>query len=349
MLLAACAPQETPAGPAPGEAAASSFSGTDTNLAPSQLEALVARIALYPDNLLAIALPTATQPQQLVDAQRFLAERRTNPALQPEKSWDPSVVALLNYPEALALMTADLKWLLQLGTSVVNQQAGVMDAIQSFRRKALAAGHLRSDDKRIVSVRPGPPGGPEVVVIDPADPQAIQVPSYDPAAVVVSATPTAPAYPYYWSAPYPYYYDPAAPYYMGAFFGTAIGFGCDWDDHDIYYGDVNVDAIRATLKERIEARRNSGLADQIRRNPENVWRADRDGLERAQGGAAFRTALQERGAGSRGAGNRAPAGGAFSGIDRGAAASRFGARGAGSLGGFRGGGFRGGGGRGGRR
>src|SRR4051812_5680603 len=88
----------------------------DTTLSPAQLETLVGRVALYPDDLLALVLPASTQPLQVVEAQRLLEQRKTNPSLQPPKTWDPSIVALLNYPEALATMSADPVWLQQLGT-----------------------------------------------------------------------------------------------------------------------------------------------------------------------------------------------------------------------------------------
>jgi Protein of unknown function (DUF3300) len=389
-LLAACAsdvPPATSVAPTSTGAAAVSFSGTDTNLTPAQLETLVSPVALYPDDLLALVLPASTQPLQVVEAQRFLEQRKTNPSLQPQKTSDPSVVALLNYPEALARMTADLTWLQQFGTSVVNQQAGVMDAVQAFRKKTLDAGNLKSDDKQKVAVQADSSGAPQVIVIEPANPQVIYVPTYEPTTIVYAAAPGYP-HPYYWSAPYPYYYSPAAPFFLGTYFGIAIGFGCAWDDHDIYHGDINVENVninREEVRERLDNRQNSNLANQIRRNPENVWRPDRSGLSQAQASASSRSALQQSGAGGRGTGvgagdsagaaalsarapgdatsrlgrqdladptprgnvgvdrsYRASSSGAFAGIDRGAAVSRYSARGAGSMGG----GFRGGGGRG---
>jgi hypothetical protein len=213
-----------------------------------------------------------------------------------------------------------------------------MDAVQSFRRKAFDAGNLKSDDKQLVSLRSGVSGAPDVIVIESADPETVHVPIYEASNAIHPGAP----YPYSWSAPYPYYYDSWAPYYVGAFYGALIGFGCDWDDDDIYRGDID----REKVKQRIEDRRNSNMAEQIRRNPENRWRADRSGLERARAsGGAARAAVQQRTASgaTRGA-DHALSSGAFSGIDRGAAASRFSARGAGSLGAARAGGFRGGGG-----
>jgi hypothetical protein len=343
-LLVACAketatPPTTSAPPSP--AAAESFSGTDKNLSAAQLEALVGPVALYPDDLLALVLPASTQPQQVVDAKRFLEQRKTNASLEPPKTWDPSVIALLNYPDALNRMSADFTWLQQLGTSVVDQQAAVMDAVQSFRRKVLEAGNLKSDDKQNISVKPGGAGASQVVVIEPASPQAIYVPTYQPTSVTYAASPDY-VYPYYWSAPYPYYYNPAATFYMGTFVGTSIGFGCSWHDHDIYRGDINVENVnvnninRERANARTESAQNSNLANEIRQNPENVWRPDPAAVSRTQ--ASGSSAAAARGATARANLNTAAASGAFSGVNRGAVASAYSARGARSMGG----GFRGG-------
>src|SRR5262249_27163035 len=105
-LQVACSPEApSPAttGPAP-TAPAPPFSGTNPNLAPGPLEPLVSRVALSPDDLLALVFPASTQPLQVVEAQRFLEQRTANPSVPPARTWDPSVIALLNYPEALALM-----------------------------------------------------------------------------------------------------------------------------------------------------------------------------------------------------------------------------------------------------
>jgi hypothetical protein len=205
----ACAPSAPPStGPAAASpaaqgaqptvaASATTFSGSDENLSPEQLETLVSRVALYPDDLLALVLPASTQPLQIVEAARLLEKRKTDPKLQPPKTWDPSVVGLLNYPEVVALMNSDLTWTQQLGTSVITQQAAVMDAIQSFRRNVYEAGNLKSDDKQKVTVEG------QTVVIQPADPQVVYVPSYNPQTVVYAYPP-----PYYiYSPPYPYYYQ----------------------------------------------------------------------------------------------------------------------------------------------
>src|SRR5690606_34887888 len=119
-------------------------------LSSSELERLVGPIALYPDDLIAIVLPAATYPLQIVQAARLLEERERNPGLAPDDSWDDSVVALLNYPEVVELLNNDLDWTWQLGEAVLAQHSDVIDAIQDFRDRAYAAGNLRTDERQIV-------------------------------------------------------------------------------------------------------------------------------------------------------------------------------------------------------
>jgi uncharacterized protein DUF3300 len=194
------APRTTAASATPGTSQASvpspggttnSLSGTEANLSPQRLQALVGRIAIYPDDLLGLVLTASTQPLEIVEAQRFLETLKTHPAAKPSKSWDPSVIALLNYPDVVKLMDADLTWTEQLGTSVIDQRAALLDAIQSFRRQAYNAGNLRSNDKETVTFSTDgaaqDQSQDETISISPAGPQVIYVPIYDPAAVVAPA------------------------------------------------------------------------------------------------------------------------------------------------------------------
>ncbi|MDH5620092.1 MAG: DUF3300 domain-containing protein, partial [Gammaproteobacteria bacterium] len=75
-----------------------------------ELEELVGPVALYPDDLLAIILPAAAYPQQIIDAGRFLEDLENDASLKPDPLWDDAVVALLNYPEVVELMNDDIDW-----------------------------------------------------------------------------------------------------------------------------------------------------------------------------------------------------------------------------------------------
>ena len=199
-------------------------------LGPDELRKLVAPVALYPDDLLAIVLPAATSPLQIVQAQRFLDKSKSDKNLKPDEEWDPSVLALLNYPEVIAKMNADLTWTEDLGNAVIDQQSDVMDMIQQVRAEASAAGYLKSDDKQVVVHET------ETIIIQPADPEYIYVPDYDPEIVYVQHYSSYPPY-YYYPTPYPYYYNPAAVFWTGAFIGAAFSYGFDWGGNDI---DINV-------------------------------------------------------------------------------------------------------------
>src|SRR5262245_6902384 len=196
-----------------------------TVLSPDEIRKLVAPVALYPDDLLALVLPASTNPLQIVQAQRFLEKQATDKNLKPDENWDPSVLALLNYPEVIAKMNDDLDWTENLGNAVIDQQSDVMGMIQQIRTEAQAGGYLKSDDKQVVVQEK------ETIIIQSASPDVIYVPSYNPQVVYVQDYHSYP--PPYYSPPYPYYYSPGAAFFTGMFVGAAFSYGFDWGDNDI--------------------------------------------------------------------------------------------------------------------
>jgi hypothetical protein len=132
-----------------------------------QLEELVGPIALYPDNLLSVVLDAAGYPLQLVQAERFLDNFENDSELNPDESWDESVVALLNYPELVELLNEDLDWTETLGYAFIDQQTELFDAVQNFRKRAYAAGNLKSDEYQKV-VLDG-----FIIKIEPTEPDVI--------------------------------------------------------------------------------------------------------------------------------------------------------------------------------
>lgn len=195
------------------------------------LETLVAPVALYPDDLLSIVLPASTYPLQIVQAARFLDELKADPDLKPPADWDDAVVALLNYPEVVRMMDADLDWTWKLGEAVLNQEEDVVTAVAGFRAKAHDAGNLKTDERQIVEVKD------EVVEIRPADPEVIYVPYYEPARVIVYQS--TPAY-YYYPQPRPVYYYPYPVDYgfaSGYFWGVSSAYAIGWTSHHVYVHD----------------------------------------------------------------------------------------------------------------
>ena len=211
-----------------------------------ELDKLVGPIALYPDDLVGLILPASTFPVEIVQADRYLDKRKADPKLPVDDKWDDSVKSLLNYPEVVKKMSDDLDWTTALGEAVVTDQSAVIEAVQVFRRKAQGTGNLKSDDKQVVRVEK------EIVYIEPADPQVIYVPQYNPTTVVTYGVP----YWGYYPTAYPVYYypyPPGAALARGVVWGAAIGaawgggrYGC--------CGDVNINVDRNTNIDRSTSR-----------------------------------------------------------------------------------------------
>lgn len=143
-----------------------------------ELDQMLAPIALYPDTVLSHVLIAATYPIEVVQAARWT---RQNPDLRGERAvdavtgqdWDPSVMALVAFPELLGRMDADLDWTQRLGDAFLIQEGEVLDSIQRLRAQAYQAGHLKSSEQvRVIRER-------EVIYIEPPRRQVVYVPVYD--------------------------------------------------------------------------------------------------------------------------------------------------------------------------
>ena len=192
-------------------------------LAPNQLDGLVAPLALYPDPLISQVLVASTYPLEVVEAYQWLQRNPglTGPALTQAaaaQNWDPSVQALVMFPDVLKRLNEDVSWTTNLGNAFLNQQADVMSAIQRMRVSAQQSGRLVSTPQQQV-INTTDAGQP-VVQIVPTNPEVIYVPVYDP----------------YWVWGPPIYYPYARwwypPVHTGLFFGVGIGvgafFGAGW-------------------------------------------------------------------------------------------------------------------------
>ena len=155
-------------------------------LAPQQLDDLVAPVALYPDPLLGQVLVAATYPVELMEAEQWL-QANSNLQGQPlidaaqQQSWDASVQALVAMPDVLARLTQDIRWTTDLGNAFLAQQADVMSAVQRMRMRAQGRGYLRSSPQQTVTTQNQ--GGQAAVQIEPAIPQLMYVPVYNPYSV----------------------------------------------------------------------------------------------------------------------------------------------------------------------
>ncbi len=195
---------------------------------PEELEQLVGPFALQPDDLLAIILPASTYPLEIVLAVRFLDQLETDSRLQPDESWDESVIALLNYPEILRMMNERIELTWQLGEAVISQQNDVLTAIETFRNRALTAGNLTSDEYQNVVVTE------DSIEITPVDEKVVYVPYYIVEEVVVEQP--VPVYHYY-PTPRPVYYYPYPAGYRfsaGYFWGVMTAFSIHWSDYYLH-------------------------------------------------------------------------------------------------------------------
>ncbi|MBN8596760.1 MAG: DUF3300 domain-containing protein [Planctomycetes bacterium] len=222
---------EQPAAPAPAAAApAAAPADAGDKLSQEQLEQLVAPIALYPDDLLTQMLMASTYPLEIVQADRWLKANKDLKGDALEKAlesqtWDASVKALVAFPDTLAMMSEKLDITSQLGDAFIAQQKDVMDAIQRLRNKAHTQGNLQSNQQQTVTVEPAAAGSQtQTIIIQPAQPETVYVPQYNPTVV-------------YGAWPYPAY--PPAPYYPPGYvagtallsFGVGVAVGAIWNNN----------------------------------------------------------------------------------------------------------------------
>ena len=144
------------------------------------VRALVAPVAVYPDPILAVVLQASTLPLQVVQADRFLTRREKDKNLAPDPDWDKSIIALLNYPRQVRLMSEYIDWTEELGDRVVDDLDAVQAAIQDIRLAAYDAGFLKSDKRQTVEMKD------DKVRITSTDPKTVTIPRYDPAALLTA-------------------------------------------------------------------------------------------------------------------------------------------------------------------
>ncbi|MCL4180172.1 MAG: DUF3300 domain-containing protein [Verrucomicrobia bacterium] len=218
----------------------------------AELAKLAEPIALHPDPLLAIILPAAVYPLEIVQAARFVKNTNNIPKVD-QQPWDENVKAAARFPDLIAKLDADLEWTVELGKAFLEQPKELMDAIQALRARAHQAGTLQSSSQQVVTVT-------NVVVIQTNVMQVVtvtnQIVQVQPANPEIVYVPTYPPTVYY--PPPAYVYDPYAPlvtFGVGIAVGAIIANNCDWHGGAIwvggggavwvggggYHGDVDID------------------------------------------------------------------------------------------------------------
>jgi hypothetical protein len=212
---------------------------TQPLMPPQQLDDLVAPIALYPDPLLGQALAASTYPLELVEADQFVQQNSNLHGqdlmnLARQQNWDPSVQAMVAFPDVLTLLTRDVRWTTDLGNAFLAQQQDVMAAVQRMRVRAQSNGRLSSNAQQTVTDQTQ--NGQNAVVIEPANPNYIDVPEYNPQ--YVWGSPAWGYYPPLWYPPVAYGFGFGPDIYLSGFFpgwgfgwggwGLGWGWGCGW-------------------------------------------------------------------------------------------------------------------------
>ena len=280
-----------------------------STIPPEQLDALVAPIALYPDNLLAQVLVATTYPLEIIQLYQWLQknpdlakdQQKLNAAVA-KQPWDPSIQSMASLPDVVKWLAEDVQWTADLGNAFLAQQKDVMDAVQRMRAKAKDKGTLTSNDKMKVETQVIE--SKQVIVIEPSNPEIVYVPSYDPVYVYGSI-----GYPYPPIYYPPYYYGSGAYWAAGAIgFGIGLawgaawggwGWGCGWGGGDI---DIDIDN---------NFNRNNNFGDRNQVNPNRGDRGQGNRGDRGQGnrgqGGRNQVNPNDR-AGNRGQGGRGSGG-----------------------------------------
>jgi hypothetical protein len=303
----------------------------------AKLEQILAPIALYPDSLLSQVLMAATYPDQVAEAAEWSTQ---NPSMEgdaavkavQDKNWDPSVASLVAFPMALSMMGEKPDWVYELGDTFLANPDGVMDTIQTLRRKAQDQGNLESNEQQTVTVQEAPvpasqnstqqnvvvdqapAAQQQIIIIEPTNPEVIYVPAYNPTVVYGPWW-----YPNY---PPPFYYPPPPRYGFYGGLATGIGFAagiaigdalwgdCNWGHNDIdidvnRYNNINannrleVNQTDVSWKNEVRQDRRNVSVDQTQRNEIQNRVSSSDKREAFRGRTADRDAalasLQNRG------------------------------------------------------
>ena len=235
-----------------------------TAFSTAQIDQWVAPVALYPDSLLSQVLMASTYPTNVAQAVQWSHDnplKQGDAAIQAvsDQPWDASVKSLVAFPQLMALMGENPQWVQNLGDAFLAQPQDVMDSVQRLRQLAQQTGSLKSstEQKVITTTKKAIPvkqtvtapvipsntvttanpvitePATTVISIEPANPDVVYIPNYNPTVVYGNWANT--AYP-------PVYLPPPAGepfvdsfvrgfgYSMGVATTYALFSSIDWDD-----------------------------------------------------------------------------------------------------------------------
>lgn len=239
----------------------------------AQIDQWVAPVALYPDSLLSQVLMASTYPANVAQAVQWSHDnplKQGDAAIQAvsDQPWDASVKSLVAFPQLMALMGENPQWVQNLGDAFLAQPQDVMDSVQRLRQLAQQTGSLKSstEQKVITTTKKAVPvkqtvtapvipsntvltanpvitePATTVISIEPANPDVVYIPNYNPTVVYGNWANT--AYPPVYLPP------PAGEPFVDSFvrgFGYSMGVATtyalfssidrDDDDHDHHHDD----------------------------------------------------------------------------------------------------------------
>lgn len=214
---------------------------------------MLAPVALYPDSLLSQLLMATTYPGDFAEAAEWVKahpDAKGDAAVKSVdgESWDPSVKSLVAFPQVLAQFGPQVDWVQKVGDAFLAQPDDVMGSVQRLRAQAQKAGTLKTTEQQKIIVQQAPAAASTpsttVIQIEPANPEVVYVPTYNP--TVVYGSWAYPAYPPVYYPPPPYYYHPVA---SGLAAGIAFGVGVAavnslWGGFNWGHNDVNINVNR---------------------------------------------------------------------------------------------------------
>jgi hypothetical protein len=158
----------------------------------TDLDRLLAPIALYPDQLIAQMLLCAADPAKIAELDAWLPANNALKGTELQDAatvagFEPSFVALALFPQVVMFMAERPDWTTRLGRAFASDRSAVFDSIQRLRTQAQKSGALKDTPQQSVESRTTA-GGEQVIVIEPANPQIIYVPQYDPQVVYTQPT-----------------------------------------------------------------------------------------------------------------------------------------------------------------
>jgi hypothetical protein len=168
---------------------------TQASWSPDTLEKLVAPIALYPDQLIGQILAASVNSQEVLDAGNWLLQNQNLQgdaldAAAQKAGFGPATRALLQFPSVVDMMCQEMDWTRQLGAAFTSDQKGVLDAVQSLRAQAAQVGNLKSTPQQKVETKTE--NDKTIIEVQPANPQVIYVPQYNPQVVYTTPPPPPP-------------------------------------------------------------------------------------------------------------------------------------------------------------